>query len=73
VLPAWFVPAFGPTPPGVAEPWYDAAARVVAYRIVYGVRAGDSPLGPRPPGSDHTGLTQYDDLQEVVRSRSWAR
>jgi hypothetical protein len=72
VLPAWFLRAFGPTPPFRSpDAWYDAAASVTAYRIVYGVRAEDEALGARPLGADHTRTTEFDRLREVVRSRRW--
>ena len=72
VLPAWFLRAFGPTPPFHSpDAWYDAAASVIAYRVVYGVRAEDEALGARPLGADHTRTTEFDQLREVVRSRRW--
>jgi hypothetical protein len=72
-LPAWFLRAFGPTPPFHSpDGWYDAAAAVIAYRVVYGVRAEDEALGPRPLGSDHTRTTEFDHLRDLVRSRRWA-
>ena len=74
VLPAWFLRAFGPTPPTRApdpDLWYGLAAEVLAYRIIYGVRADDTALGARPPSSDDARLCDFDALEESVRSHRW--
>jgi hypothetical protein len=72
LLPAWLISAVGPTPPlDSPGPWYDAAARVLAYRAVYGVHLDDSVLGPRPLASDHVRLAEFDELEETLRLRGW--
>ena len=74
VLPAWFLRAFGPTPPTRSpdpDLWYSLAAEVLAYRIIYGVRADDTALGARPPSSDDARLCDFDALEESVRSHRW--
>jgi hypothetical protein len=69
VMPDWFAAAFGPTAPE-KDPgrWYDAAAEVLVYRLVYNIEQQDSAIGPAPKATERTRHALHRELQTRLRT-----